>query len=131
METHAAPVVLVAEDDADVRQLLSFKLGCADLAVTAVGDGEAAWQAFETLGPDLVVLDVMMPGLSGIEVLRRIRRHESGRVPVVLLSATSLTDDRDLGFAVGADDYVTKPFSPGELVHRVNRLLNRGLVGAG
>jgi DNA-binding response OmpR family regulator len=126
METQAAPVVLVAEDDPDVRQLVSFKLGRADFDVTAVGDGEAAWQAFESLVPDLVVLDVMMPGLSGIEVLRRIRRHESARVPVVLLSARSLSDDRDLGFAVGADDYLTKPFSPGELVHRVNRLLHRG-----
>jgi DNA-binding response OmpR family regulator len=117
--------VLVADDDADIRDLVEFKLTQAGYTVQAVGDGLSAWEAFEAVRPELVVLDVMMPGLSGIDVLRKIRESEAADVPVLLLSAKSRDSDVDTGFAVGATDYVVKPFSPRELMHRVNAILAR------
>lgn len=117
--------VLVADDDADIRDLVEFKLTQAGYAVEAVPDGISAWEAFEANPPQLAVLDVMMPGLSGIDVLRKIRDSDFASVPVLLLSAKSRDSDVDTGFAVGADDYVIKPFSPRELLHRVNGMLAR------
>ncbi len=117
--------ILVADDDADIRDLVEFKLSQAGYTVHAVPDGMAAWDAFRADPPDLVVLDVMMPGLSGFDVLRNIRESEHREVAVLLLSAKSRDSDVDTGFAVGADDYVIKPFSPRELVHRVNGILAR------
>ncbi len=117
--------VLVADDDADIRDLVEFKLAQAGYIVEAVPDGASAWESFEAHPPQLVVLDVMMPGLSGIDVLRKIRESEHPGVPVLLLSAKSRDSDVDTGFAVGADDYVIKPFSPRELLHRVNGMLAR------
>jgi len=118
-------LVLVADDDADIRDLVEFKLTQAGYTVHAVGDGLSAWEAFEAARPELVVLDVMMPGLSGIDVLRKIRESDAADVPVLLLSAKSRDSDVDTGFAVGATDYVVKPFSPRELMHRVNAILAR------
>ena len=117
--------VLVADDDADIRELVEFKLSQAGYAVQAVPDGLAAWEAFESDPPQLAVLDVMMPGLSGFDVLRKIRESDHPRVPVLMLSAKSRDSDVDTGFAIGADDYVIKPFSPRELLHRVNTMLSR------
>ncbi len=117
--------ILIADDEEDIRDLVEFKLGQAGYDVTLVEDGMAAWESFEADPPDLVVLDVMMPGLSGIDVLRRIRDTAGSSVPVLLLSARSRDDDVDTAFAVGADDYVVKPFSPRELLHRVNGMLAR------
>jgi two-component system, OmpR family, response regulator len=117
--------VLVADDDPDIRDLVEFKLSQAGYAVQAVPDGVVAWDEFQKERPDLVVLDVMMPGLSGFDVLRKIRDSEWPEVPVLLLSAKSRDSDVDTGFAVGATDYVIKPFSPRELLHRVNGILAR------
>jgi DNA-binding response OmpR family regulator len=117
--------VLVADDDPDIRELVEFKLSQAGYAVQAVPDGLAAWEAFEAEAPAIVVLDVMMPGLSGFDVLRKIRESDHPRVPVLMLSAKSRDSDVDTGFASGADDYVIKPFSPRELLHRVNTMLAR------
>jgi two-component system OmpR family response regulator len=117
--------VLVADDDPDIRDLVEFKLSQAGYAVEAVADGLAAWQSFQANRPQLVILDVMMPGLSGFDVLRKIRDSEWSTVPVLLLSAKSRDSDVDTGFAVGATDYVIKPFSPRELLHRVNGILAR------
>ena len=117
--------VLVADDDPDIRDLVEFKLSQAGYAVQAVADGVVAWDAFQAERPDLVVLDVMMPGLSGFDVLRKIRDSDWPEVPVLLLSAKSRDSDVDTGFAVGATDYVIKPFSPRELLHRVNGILAR------
>ena len=117
--------VLVADDDADIRDLVEFKLTQAGYDVESVGDGLSAWEAFESDRPALVVLDVMMPGLSGIDVLRKIRESDGSNVPVLLLSAKSRDSDVDTGFAVGATDYVVQPFSPRELMHRVNAILAR------
>ena len=93
----------------------------------AVPDGVAALAAIEANPPRLAILDVMMPGLSGMDVLRKVRANETTKdLDIILLTARSRDSDVDAGFAIGASDYVVKPFSPRELVHRVNALLARG-----
>jgi two-component system OmpR family response regulator len=118
--------ILVADDDRDIRDLVTYKLGQAGYTIQAVASGTQALAAIEADPPDLAVLDMMMPGLSGIDVLRKIR--DDGRmsgVRVILLTARARDADVDAGFATGADDYIIKPFSPRELLHRVNTLLAR------
>jgi two-component system OmpR family response regulator len=118
--------ILVADDDPDIRDLVTFKLRQAGYTVQAVDNGTSALAAIEEDPPDLAVLDVMMPGLSGIDVLRKIRDAGHTRdVRVILLTARSRDADVDTGFATGADDYIIKPFSPRELLHRVNTALAR------
>lgn len=118
--------VLVADDDQDIRDLVTFKLKQAGFSLRAADDGVSALAAIEADPPDLAVLDVMMPGLSGIDVLRKVREDERLRgVRVILLTARSRDSDVDAGFATGADDYIIKPFSPRELLHRVNTVLAR------
>ncbi len=119
--------IMVADDDQDIRDLVVFKLTQAGYDVEAVGDGVAALAAIEADPPRLAILDVMMPGLSGIDVLRRVRANEATKdLDVILLTARSRDSDVDAGFVTGASDYVIKPFSPRELLHRVNALLERG-----
>lgn len=118
--------VLVADDDPDIRDLVTFKLRQAGFDLRTFDDGASALAAIEADPPELVVLDVMMPGLSGIDLLKKIREDERLRgVRVILLTARSRDADVDAGFATGADDYVIKPFSPRELLHRVNSVLAR------
>ena len=118
--------ILVADDDVDIRDLVVFKLTQAGYDVEAVQDGAAALQAIEASPPRLAILDVMMPGLSGIDVLRKVRADERLKdLEVILLTAKSRDIDVDAGFATGASDYVVKPFSPRELLHRVNALVAR------
>lgn len=118
--------VLVADDDEDIRELVAFKLTQAGYDVEAVVDGVKAWEAIDHAPPQLALLDIMMPGLSGLDVLRKIREDERTRtVPVILLTARSRDSDVDAGFESGATDYVIKPFSPRELVHRVGSVLAR------
>ena len=118
--------IMVADDDQDIRDLVVFKLTQAGYDVVAVGDGVAALAAIEADPPRLAILDVMMPGLSGIDVLRRVRANEATKdLDVILLTARSRDSDVDAGFVTGASDYVIKPFSPRELLHRVNALLER------
>ena len=118
--------ILVADDDGDIRDLVVFKLTQAGYDVEAVQDGAAALQAIEASPPRLAILDVMMPGLSGIDVLRKVRADERLKdLEVILLTAKSRDIDVDAGFATGASDYVIKPFSPRELLHRVNALVAR------
>lgn len=119
--------ILIADDDSDIRDLVTFKLTQAGYDVRAVPDGAAAWDAIASDPPRLAVLDVMMPGLSGLDVLRKVREDAATKdVPVILLTARSRDSDVDNGFATGATDYVIKPFSPRELVHRVGAVLARG-----
>jgi len=118
--------ILVADDDEDIRDLVHFKLSQAGFDVHTVADGAAALSAIEAEPPALAILDVMMGGLSGVDVLRRIRENERLRnVAVLLLTARARDADVDAGFEAGADDYVAKPFSPRELLHRVNSVLTR------
>ena len=119
--------ILVADDDRDILELVVFKLTQAGYDVVAVADGVAALAAIEANPPRLAILDVMMPGLSGIDVLRKLRANEATKdLDVILLTARSHDSDIDAGFVTGASDYVIKPFSPRELLHRVNTLLERG-----
>jgi len=119
--------IVVADDDSDILDLVVFKLTQAGFETVAVSDGVAALAAIEADPPRLAILDVMMPGLSGIDVLRKIRANEATRdLDVILLTARARDTDVDIGFAVGASDYVIKPFSPRELLHRVNAVLARG-----
>ncbi|MEU3726944.1 response regulator transcription factor [Streptomyces sp. NPDC031705] len=115
--------VLVVDDDPTVSEVVAGYLRRAGFAVEEAADGPAALAAAGRVRPDLVVLDLMLPGLDGLEVCRRLRA--AGPVPVIMLTARGDEDDRITGLEVGADDYVTKPFSPRELVLRVTSVLRR------
>jgi DNA-binding response OmpR family regulator len=122
--------VLVADDDADIRDLVVFKLEQAGLDVLAVGDGQAAVEAARSRVPALAVLDVSMPGLSGIDVCRTLRADPAtAGMLIIMLTARVQEQDVEGGFSAGADDYVTKPFSPRELVSRIQELLTRARTG--
>ena len=116
--------VLVVDDDPTVREVVATYLRRDGLDVLEAGDGPTALAVDDAHRPDLVVLDLMLPGLDGLEVFRRLRARRGG-VPVVMLTARGEEADRVLGLEVGADDYVAKPFSPRELVLRVQALLRR------
>jgi DNA-binding response OmpR family regulator len=119
-------VVLVADDDADILELVSFRLERAGYDVVSVRDGEEALKQAVELQPDLAVLDVMMPKLNGYEVTQEIRRSDATRaMPVILLTARVQDADITRGFDAGADDYIKKPFSPQELRARVQAVLGR------
>ncbi|MGW5645414.1 response regulator transcription factor [Saccharopolyspora sp. NPDC003752] len=115
--------VLVVDDDHAVRDVLRRYLERSGYEVGLAEDGETALRLFAEREPDLVVLDLMLPGIGGLEVCRRVR--ERGQVPVVMLTALGEESDRVLGLELGADDYVVKPFSPRELVLRVGSVLRR------
>ncbi|MGW7541617.1 response regulator transcription factor [Streptomyces sp. NPDC054770] len=115
--------VLVVDDDPTVAEIVAGYLNRAGYLVDHAGDGPTALTRAAAHWPDLVVLDLMLPGMDGLEVCRRLRGHAP--VPVIMLTARGDEDDRILGLEVGADDYVTKPFSPRELVLRVESVLRR------
>lgn len=118
--------ILIAEDDPDILELVLYKLEQSGYQVTAVSDGVQALEKARETVPDLLILDVMMPFLSGIDVLEQIRSDPNTKsIPVILLTAKSLELDTERGFAAGANDYVTKPFSPRELLSRIQAVLGR------
>jgi DNA-binding response OmpR family regulator len=118
--------VLVADDEARIRDIVRGYLEAEGFDVVSAGDGEVALRVARERKPDVVVLDVMMPGLDGVEVLRRLRRESD--VYVIMLTARSDEVDKLVGLSVGADDYMTKPFSPRELVARIRAVLRRTRV---
>ena len=127
MSESAKVRIVVADDDRDILDLVVFKLSQAGYDVIGVSDGVAALAAIEAEPPRLAILDVMMPGLSGLDVLRKVRANEAIKgLDIIMLTARARDSDVDAGFATGATDYVIKPFSPRELLHRVNALLARG-----
>ncbi|HEY2060477.1 response regulator transcription factor [Amycolatopsis sp. NBC_01480] len=115
--------VLVVDDDETVRDVVRRYLEVAGFTVDVAGDGAAGLALFARREPDLVVLDVMMPGINGLEVCRRLR--QVSQVPIVMLTALGEEENRIAGLQLGADDYVTKPFSPKELALRVASVLRR------
>jgi DNA-binding response OmpR family regulator len=120
------PVVLIADDDPDILELVAYRLERAGYEIVRASDGEEALQLATERVPDLAVLDVMMPKLTGYEVTARIREHEAtNRIPVILLTARVQEADVERGFEAGADDYLRKPFSPQELRARVQAILGR------
>jgi two-component system OmpR family response regulator len=116
--------VLVVDDDPHIRQLLVFALEKAGLATRQAEDGEAALASVSASTPDLVVLDINMPKLNGLDVCRRLRAE--GDIPILFLSSRDDEIDRVLGIELGGDDYVVKPFSPREVTARVSAILRRG-----
>src|SRR5437764_7586829 len=118
--------ILIVDDDSDIQRLVSYNLSQAGFQVSAAVTGVAALHAVEERLPDLIILDIMLPDLGGLEVCRLVRERErSRRIPIIMLTARTEEIDRVVGFEVGADDYVMKPFSPRELVLRVKSILRR------
>ncbi|WP_407343324.1 response regulator transcription factor [Pengzhenrongella phosphoraccumulans] len=122
------PTVLVVEDERDIREVLRRYLERAGLSVLTTGTGAEALRLLSSAPPDLVVLDLGLPDIDGADVLREI--HAAGHPPVIVLTARSALEDRIHGLELGADDYVTKPFSPAEVVLRVQAVLHRSGQGA-
>jgi two-component system phosphate regulon response regulator OmpR len=116
--------VLIVDDDARLRSLLERFLAERGFRVTACPDAETARERLRVITPDLIVLDIMMPGESGLELIARLR-EEGLDVPVLLLTARGAPEDRIAGFEAGADDYLPKPFAPDELVLRIRAILRR------
>ncbi len=121
------PKILVVDDEPDAVEVIEFNLKQAGFDVTTAADGEEALRKARTQAPDLIVLDVMLPELDGFEVCKILRRDPAtAGIPIIMLTAKAAEVDRVVGLELGADDYVTKPFSPRELVLRVRKLLERG-----
>jgi len=118
--------IVVVEDEEDIADLVALHLRREGYTVTLHGDGEEAWRALDREKPDLLVLDLMLPGIDGFEICRRMRRSERLRdVPILILTARGEDADVVTGLELGADDYVTKPFSPRVVVARIRALLRR------
>jgi two-component system response regulator ResD len=123
--SHVRGSVLVVEDEPTIADVVSRYLRRAGYRTRVAGDGLRALEAFDEDRPDLVVLDIMLPRIDGLEVMRRVRQRGRERVAVILLTAKGEELDRISGLRLGADDYIVKPFSPGELVARVDAVLRR------
>lgn len=118
------PKILIVEDNEGIVSFLKSELELEDFETCVALDGRTALEIFSDEKPDLVLLDIMLPGLSGIEVLRRIRKHDED-TPVILVTARDGTDDKVTGLNLGSDDYITKPFKIEELLARINAVLRR------
>ena len=116
--------ILIVDDDPHIRQVLSFALGKAGMQTAEAADGESALGAIAAQRPDLVVLDINMPRMNGLDVCRKLRADDD--LPILFLSSRDDEIDRVLGLELGGDDYVVKPFSPREVVARVSAILKRG-----
>jgi len=119
-------IILVVDDDAHIREIISFSLARANFEVITANDGKQALATFKNKKPDLIILDVGMPELDGTDVCRIIRQES--QVPLIFLSARDEEIDRIIGLELGADDYITKPFSSRELVARVKTILRRSTI---
>ena len=123
--------ILVIEDDVDIAELVAFNLERQGWKTVLVHHGGEGWDQIQQLHPDLVILDVMLPGMDGMQIFRAMKENEMTRgIPVIFLTARGALEDRLEGLSLGADDYVTKPFSPKELVLRVRNVLTRANAGA-
>ncbi|MDH4227854.1 MAG: response regulator transcription factor [Deltaproteobacteria bacterium] len=126
----AKSTILVVDDEADILRLLSFNLEKAGFSVIKAADGPEALKLAAKKKPDLVLLDIMLPDMEGTEVLKRLKANaQTAAMPVLMLTAKGEEVDRILGFELGAEDYITKPFSPREVVLRVKAVLKRGQGG--
>lgn len=122
---HSRGSLLVVDDEPTIAEVVSRYLAHAGYDVRTAANGSGALAQVRSQRPDLVVLDVMMPGIDGLEVMRQIRQSDGDRTGVILLTAKGEETDRIVGLSLGADDYVVKPFSPGELIARVDAVLRR------
>lgn len=122
----SAPIVLVVEDESAIRDMLSFTLQTAGMTVQEASNAEQGWQLALNASPDLILLDWMLPGVPGVSLLSRLKAHDKLKhIPVIMLTAMADETDQVQGFELGADDYVTKPFSPRALLARIRALLRR------
>ncbi len=118
--------ILIVEDEKPIREMVGFSLGRAGFSVTEAGDISEAFECLAQQLPDLILLDWMLPGASGLELARRLKRDELTRdVPIIMLTARGEEEDKVTGLEAGADDYITKPFSPRELQARIRAVLRR------
>ena len=118
--------ILIADDEPNQLELMSFNLTNAGYSIIKATNGKEAIELIENHSPDLIILDWMMPKMSGIDVCRTLRsRSETKQIPIIILSARSEDSDKSLGLDTGADDYISKPFSPKEFISRVKALLRR------
>nr|WP_156776969.1 phosphate regulon transcriptional regulator PhoB [Nitrococcus mobilis] len=118
--------ILIVEDEAAIREMIAMALIRSDYSVHQADSGEAGLTLLDEIVPDLVLLDWMLPGMSGIDFARRVKRHPTYRdVPIIMLTARGEEEDKIRGLEVGADDFVTKPFSPRELLARIKAVLRR------
>lgn len=125
-KARVTPKILVIEDEADAAELVEFNLRSAGYEVSTAADGAEALKKARQTAPDLILLDLMLPELDGLEVCKLLRREAAtASIPIIMLTAKAAELDRVLGLELGADDYITKPFSPRELVLRVKNLLRR------
>ncbi len=122
---HSRGNILVVDDEPTIAEVLCRYLERAGYRTRVAGDGHAAMAAVHRSSPDLIVLDLMLPGIDGLEVMRRVRERDRDHTAVILLTARGEESDRVVGLRLGADDYVVKPFSPAELVARVDAVLRR------
>ena len=122
---HARADILVVDDEPTISEVLCRYLERAGYGTRVAADGHAAMAAVVGHAPDLIVLDLMLPGIDGLEVMRRVRERDRDRTAIILLTARGEESDRIVGLRLGADDYVVKPFSPAELVARVDAVLRR------
>jgi DNA-binding response OmpR family regulator len=127
IQPRVKPKILVVDDEPEAVELLEFNLKQAGYAVSSAADGAAALKKARAQTPDLIVLDVMLPEMDGFEVCKTLRLEPAtARVPILMLTAKAAEIDRVLGLELGADDYLTKPFSPRELLLRIKKILARG-----
>ncbi|NNL94281.1 MAG: response regulator, partial [Xanthomonadales bacterium] len=131
--------VLIVDDESAIREMVRFSLQNAGMVVTGVDNARNALDAISENRPDIILMDWMMPGISGLELTRRLRREPAtAEIPVIMLTAKITEDDKVLGLESGCDDYVLKPFSPRELIARIKAVLRRtsaadesGMIEAG
>ncbi|NRB70573.1 MAG: phosphate regulon transcriptional regulator PhoB [Xanthomonadales bacterium] len=118
--------VLVVDDEAAIREMIQFALRRAGMTVTGAGNAQSALASISDRKPDIILMDWMMPGVSGLELTRRLRREPvTADIPIVMLTAKVTEDDKVAGLEAGTDDYLVKPFSPRELIARINAVLRR------
>jgi two-component system phosphate regulon response regulator PhoB len=130
MQLRVKPRILVVDDEPEAVELVEFNLKQAGYAVTTAADGAEALKKARSQTPDLIVLDVMLPEMNGFEICKTLRLEPATvKVPIIMLTAKAAEIDRVLGLELGADDYLTKPFSPRELLLRIKKILSRGEPG--
>ena len=121
----ASGKILIVDDDLNICELLRLYIEKEGFETSIANDGEAALEQFETFSPDLIVLDLMLPGLDGLQVCREIRNNRKATCPIIMLTAKGEVFDRVLGLDMGADDYVVKPFEGKEVIARIHAVLRR------
>jgi DNA-binding response OmpR family regulator len=130
-KSHVRSKILVVDDEPEAVELVEFNLKQAGFSVVTAADGAEALNKARASSPNLIVLDLMLPEISGLEVCKMLRRDSAtAGVPIIMLTAKAAEIDRVLGLELGADDYITKPFSPRELILRIQKLLQRGQTAA-